>query len=801
MPDDQRQLFDALPEPWEADDQSTQLVASVTLSAGTSREFDYSIPDALRDEIEPGRRVKVPLGGGNRLVIGYCVRVENKTSTRRLKPVHSVLDARSLLSPAMLRLTRWIADYYLCDWATVLDTVVPAGVRLGAGTRMVTLLSVDEEALKQYQPTHSKPEGAANSSRLPMGDGKGAGAVRQDVVGPCPIVNAAPKKLTLKQLEILDILSSSKKPLTPGELARAAGCTEGPISTLRRKGLIRSHTARTSAAPPEMPKLTQEKHLLLNADQEKALKTILDTLNSGRHRTILLHGVTGSGKTEVYIQAIEEVIHFGRQAIVLVPEISLTPQTVERFCKRFGRVAVLHSHLSDADRHRHWQQIADGHVSVIVGARSAIFAPTPHLGLIVLDEEHETSFKQESAPRYHARDVAVARAAAEGIPVVLGSATPSLESWQRAQSGEYTLVEMPRRVLDRPLPAVDTIDLRAQRLSGGLSSGSISRQLHSAIAAAIGDGGQVILLLNRRGYSTHIQCPACGFVAQCPECDIALTHHRTKEIALCHYCDYEIPAPTKCPTCGFMGIRYSGLGTQRLEAEVRARFPNVPCLRMDTDAMQKPGSHERALQAFRAGEVRILLGTQMIAKGLDFPNVTLVGVINADTALHLPDFRAAERTFHLVTQVAGRTGRGPKGGRVLVQTFSPDNPAIMAAIRHDYAKFAAVELPIRQMLRYPPFSTMIRLVVRGPVEPVTLEFAKTIVARLEAEFKQKPLDARILGPAPCPFSRLRGLFRFQIQTQSADGDGLRAAITAATNDLDPPKDVQWIVDVDAVDML
>ena len=526
------------------------------------------------------------------------------------------------------------------------------------------------------------------------------------------------------------MLAEAKTPMSPGELARAARCTESPITSLRRKGLIRSHTGRVATQRPDETIPAREKHLVLNPDQEHALRTILDAMNVAPPPTILIHGVTGSGKTEVYIQAIQETIHFGRQAIVLVPEISLTPQTVERFRQRFGAVAVLHSHLSDAERHNHWQRIAEGAVSVIVGARSAIFAPTPNLGLIVLDEEHETSFKQDSAPRYHARDVAAARAAAEGIPLVLGSATPSLESWQRAETGEYALVTMPRRVLDRPLPTVGTIDLRGQKLAGGLSRGAISRQLFAAMTAALDDGGQVILLLNRRGFSTHIQCSACGFVAQCPQCDIALTHHRTEQIALCHYCDYEVPAPTNCPTCGFMGIRYSGLGTQRLEAEVRARFPNVLSLRMDTDAMQAHGSHERALSAFRSGKVRILLGTQMIAKGLDFPNVTLVGVINADTALHLPDFRAAERTFQLVTQVAGRTGRGPKGGRVLVQTFSPDHPAIQAAVHHDYAAFAAGELPIRQMLRYPPFAAMIRLVVRGPVEAVASEFAKFIAERL-----------------------------------------------------------------------
>jgi primosomal protein N' (replication factor Y) len=765
MAAEQRNLFDTEPEPWEADDQSEQLVASVVLSAGPDRTFDYLVPDSLRDVAELGRRVNVPFGKSNRLVVGYCVQLENRVvGSRKLKSLSSVLDEQSLLSPAMLRLTRWIADYYLCDWASVLDTVVPAGVRDQAGTRLTTLLSVDPDAMKQVGDPQAK------------------------------------LKLSAKQIEILRVLVRSKTPMSPIDLARAANCSSGPISTLRRKGLIRAKTGRIATLQPEEIAIARDENLTLNADQTYALQTVLDALNAKEHQTILMHGVTGSGKTEVYIQAIQEVVRFKRQAIVLVPEISLTPQTVERFRRRFGEVAVLHSHLSDAERHWHWQRIAKGEVSVVVGARSAIFAPTPNLGLIVLDEEHESSFKQDKAPRYHARDVAIARAAAENIPLVLGSATPSLESWHRAKTGEFKLVPLPRRVLDRPLPMVGTIDLRGQKQSGGLSHGAISRQMKAAVKEALDEGGQVILLLNRRGFSTHIQCPACGHVVRCPHCDIALTHHRTEESAVCHYCDFVQPAPTKCPACDFIGIRYSGLGTQRLEAEIRARFPDVTTLRMDTDTMKAHGSHEKALSAFRSGKVRILLGTQMIAKGLDFPNVTLVGVINADTALHLPDFRAAERTFHLVTQVAGRTGRGEKGGRVLVQTFSPDHPAIVAAVHHDYAGFAKGELPMRQMLRYPPFASMVRLVIRGPVEAVALEFANTIAQRISLGIQARKVEARILGPAPCPFARLKGLYRYQLQVQSTDGESLRAAIQEATTDLEPPDGVQWIVDVDPVDM-
>jgi primosomal protein N' (replication factor Y) len=420
--------------------------------------------------------------------------------------------------------------------------------------------------------------------------------------------------------------------------------------------------------------------------------------------------------------------------------------------------------------------------------------------LIVLDEEHESTFKQEIAPRYHARDVALRRAADQNVPLVLASATPSLESWHQARRGDYQLVEMPRRVLALPMPAVRTIDLRDEVHSKS-SRGAISRPLHRAMEAALREGGQVILLLNRRGFSTHIQCPGCGFVLKCPHCDLALTFHREDETALCHYCDYQTIAPSTCPDCKSPALRYGGLGTQKLEAEVRARFPDVPCLRMDTDSMRRHGSHEQALDAFRAGRVKILLGTQMIAKGLDFPNVTLVGVVNADTALHLPDFRAAERTFQLVTQVAGRTGRGPRGGHVLVQTFSPDAPAIQAAVRHDYAAFAAEELPHREALGYPPFGALVRMVIRGPQRERALAAADELVGRLKQAAAQLNLSVRILGPAPAPVAKLRGNHRFQVQMQSPDRDALREIVKRATGDWRLPDEVLWIADVDPLDMM
>jgi primosomal protein N' (replication factor Y) len=763
----QQSLFETEPAPWELDDAAEQLVATVVLTTGPGSEFDYLAPDKLvaatraDQQLEPGRRVRVPLGRGDRNVVGYCVSLGNKpVGERRLKSVTAVVDARPLLSPAMLRLTRWMADYYLCPWGQVLEAVVPAGVREQAGTRDVTLLSVASEIAHQL----------ANLDLPP----KQAGALKE--------------------------LAASPRPLTARQLAARAGCTVAPINELRKKGLITASVERLRVGRCDEVVAEREPPHNLNADQQRALDVLRDTLHTAEHRTILIHGVTGSGKTEVYVRAIEEVVRFGRQAILLVPEISLTPQTVARFRARFDRVAVLHSHQSDVERHEHWQRIARGEIQVVIGARSAIFAPVPHLGLIVLDEEHETTFKQEIAPRYHARDVAIRRAADQQVPLVLASATPSLESYYRAQQGEYQLVKMPRRVLNLPLPAVQTIDLRDEALSK-FSRGAISRPLGRAMEVALHDGGQVILLLNRRGYSTHIQCPACGHALRCPECDLSLTFHRHGNLAACHYCDYQIPAPAKCQECQFAGLCFSGLGTQKLEAEVRARFPDHKCLRMDTDSMRRRGSHEHALAAFRDGRARILLGTQMIAKGLDFPNVTLVGVINADTALHLPDFRAAERTFQLVTQVAGRTGRGPQGGHVLVQTLNPDMPAIRAAVRHDLAAFARTELPHRESLGYPPFAAMVRIVVRGRTERATRALADELANRLRVCAEGAAAAVRILGPAPAPMTRLRGSYRFQIQLQSLDGASLRGAVLRATADLKSTTELGWTVDVDPLDMM
>jgi primosomal protein N' (replication factor Y) len=763
----QQSLFDIEPAPWQIDDAATALVATVVISGGPEGEFDYIAPEEMvsapkpEHRLEAGRRVRVPLGRGNRSVVGYCVSIESKPAgSRKLKAIAGVVDRVTLLSPAMLRLARWMADYYLCPLGTALEAIVPAGVRHDVGSREVTLLAAALDAAER----------------------------------------AAKLKLSAKQAAALQILLSSDQPMLAKELAEQANCTAAPINELRKKGLIVSSVERQNSQRLLNVVAARQLALELNPDQVQALAAIRSALEAAQHRTILVHGVTGSGKTEVYIQAIEDVVRYGRQAILLVPEISLTPQTVGRFRARFDRVAVLHSHLTDVERQEHWRRIARGDVEVVVGARSAIFAPTPNLGLIVLDEEHESTFKQETAPRYHARDVAVHRAADQNVPLVLASATPSLESWHRAGRGEFQLVQMPRRVLNLPMPVVRTIDMRSE-IHSKTSRGAISRPLHRAMEEALRDDGQVILLLNRRGHSTHIQCPSCGHSLQCPACELSLTFHRHDNTAICHYCDYQTVAPNACPECNYPGIRFSGLGTQKLEAEVRARFPNYPCLRMDTDSMRGRGSHEEALTSFREGKQRILLGTQMIAKGLDFPNVTLVGVVNADTAMHLPDFRAAERTFQLVTQVAGRTGRGSKGGRVLVQTLSPDAPAIVAAVRHDLPGFASEELPHREALGYPPFASMIRIVVRGAADRSTHALADEIARRLREAAMSATSPIRVLGPAPAPIAKLRGQFRYQLQLHSADGQLLRDTVRRSTTGLKLPDEVLWIADVDPLDMM
>ncbi len=802
----QRNLFSAEPleleqKPWDRAAAADLWVARVVVNRPLETPFDYLVSDALREHLKPGMRVRVPFGGGHQRLAGYCVEVGpfseligperfKNGQPPKLKLLEEVLDREPLLSPRMLELTRWIAERYLCGWGQVLDGVVPAGVKKLAGTREILFLT--------------------------------------PAAGVCETLSE--RKLGAKQKTVLEVLCAAGRPMRIDELAETADCGVGVINALRDKKLISAIRQRTESFDGDFAATARQPDLALNLEQKSALDAILSELRAARHRTILLRGVTGSGKTEVYIQAIREVVSYGRQAIVLVPEISLTPQTIRRFRCRFDSVAVLHSHLSDSERHWHWNRIASGQVQVIVGARSAVFAPTPHLGIIVIDEEHETSFKQDETPRYHAREVARERARLEGIPLLLGSATPTLESWWRANAGNFIsrgalapgsdarseeqphanafrqipavpddlLLTITNRVAKLPLPPVSIVDTRNDPY---VSRGeAIGRALGAQIQQALRDNGQIILFLNLRGFAPTVWCKACRETIRCPHCDITLTFHKDKNRVRCHSCDYETDPLTQCPKCGHPGVYYFGIGTQKLEQEVKAKFGKSICLRMDSDTMKKPGSHDEALERFRMGEAKILLGTQMIAKGLDFPNVTLVGVINADTLLHSPDMRASERTFQLIAQVAGRTGRSERGGRVIVQSANPSEPAIALAAQHDYLGFAALELRHRHEAKAPPFRSLIRIILRGASEERVKQEALAMATLLRTTAERLALTVRLLGPAPCQITKLRDLWRFHLQLSAESFETVRELWRAAAPQIARVSDVEFQIDVDPVNM-
>ncbi len=755
----QRDLFglDEPPEPPIAG-----LFADVVFDRPLDHAFTYAVGDDLAASIAVGKRVRAPFGRGDRTTIGYCVRLTETPPTRPVKELTAVLDDEALLDDHLMRLTRWMADYYLCGWGQVLNAVVPAGARDKAGTRLRMFI---EAVARQETPAH----------------------------------------LPTKQAAVLQYLREVHHPVELRELTRRVRCGPGPIEALASKGLVRRITRRMDRfidaneepGEPDGP-------ITLNEDQLRVWSQLEPALHGGGFQAYLLHGVTGSGKTEIYLRAIEEVVRQGKEALVLVPEISLTPQTIARFQGRCGETAVMHSHLGDAERGGQWRRVAAGQVQVVVGARSAVFAPARKLGLIVIDEEHESTFKQESTPRYHARDVAVMRARLENIPILLGSATPSLESWHNAQRGQYTLLTLPQRVLDRPLPPVTLIDRRHEEPRRGRVP-ALSAGLEHAMRDALREGGQVILLLNRRGFSTHIHCPSCGHIESCRFCDLGLTYHKQRDIMLCHYCGYEEAPPKNCQLCGQAAVRYHGLGTEKLQAEIEELFPNYVVRRMDSDTMRRPGSHGRTLAAFREGLIHILMGTQMIAKGLDFPNVTLVGVVNADVGLHVPDFRAAERTFQLLSQVAGRAGRGPRGGRVIVQTLTPEHPCIALAATHDYLGFTAAELLHRRAHNYPPYQRMARIIVRSHDQKAAGDFADRLAACFTAELQKLaekgPAEVRLLGPAEAPVFRLKGYFRYHFQLQSPSAATLHQVLRAVLPMQRPPTGVEFTLDVDPFNML
>jgi len=620
-----------------------------------------------------------------------------------------------------------------------------------------------------------------------------------------PVHGDAPK-LSKRQAEILEIVrKQGDMPLQ--DLLQSADTTAQTLRRLEDKGLISITPKISERDPYGRETILPTQSLAFNKEQQQAFEEITAAMQDCARKPFLLHGVTGSGKTEVYLQAIALSLQQGKGAIVLVPEISLTPQTVERFKGRFSSgplqtlVAVLHSHLSTGERHDEWHKIRQGRARIVIGARSAVFAPVDPLGLIIVDEEHEHSYKQEEAPRYNARDIAVVRGRMEEAVVVLGSATPSMESYYNAQKGKYKLLEMPVRADDKKMPIVRVVDMR-QVARHEKATPILSPQLKEAILKRLERKEQVLLFLNRRGFATSLQCPLCGFVAQCPNCSLSLTFHRAANKLRCHICAYEAPAPAVCPDpkCRNPAIRYSGLGTEKVESTLTKLFPQARISRMDSDTLKRKEDYRRILGDFRTGKIDLLVGTQMIAKGLHFPNVTLAGIIYADLSLHMPDFRAGERTFQLLTQVAGRAGRGDVEGEVFVQAFTPFHPAIQYARRHDFTGFYEQEIDFRQQLNYPPISRIALLLLKGRNEEKVSFSANHVRQQIEKWAPAFP-EMILAGPAPAPLARAEGKYRFHVMCRTRHMSALSQKLAELMASLTLPEDVTMTVDIDPANLM
>ncbi len=731
----------------------TSLLAAVALPVNVPRAYVYSVPGDLRTRVVPGARVVVPLAG--RKLIGIVTAIDVPAPAKgTLRDIIAAPDANPALPPALVELGRWMARYYAAPPGIVLRAMLPVALTGAA----VPVAPIKKQRVARITNTvESLLERDAMFKRAPK------------------------QRVLYELLESLDGLHPVRA------LLEQAGVTAAVLDALITRGLVLIESAPVARDPFSTRRIVPPQRLVPTAAQVHAIAQLI-AMPPGTGA--LLRGVTGSGKTLVYIEYLRDVVERrGQGAIVLVPEIALTPQTVDRFRTAFGdQVAVLHSALSDGERYDAWAAIHRGEKRIVVGARSAIFAPIRTLGAIVVDEEHEATYKQGETPRYHARDLARIRADLEGATFVLGSASPSLESWRQATRGALVLLELPERAGGAQLPAVHVIDRRKEKLAprmpfpngisapapqGSSFAHAITPDLERAIALRLERGEQSILLLNRRGYAHFMQCNDCGAVSQCPNCAIALTYHRLPERLACHYCGHREAPPAQCRNCSGPTLRERGLGTQQLERLLGERWPTARIARMDMDTTGAKWAHATILDKVGSGEVDILLGTQMIAKGLDFPNVTLVGVIDADTGINLPDFRASERCFQLLSQVAGRAGRGAKGGEVFIQTREPTHHAVTCAVTHDYLRFAAEELGGRVSPPYPPTLFLANAVISG-----TEEIATADAARALAEWTRRLIDARmpglieVVGAAPCPVERIKQRWRWHFLVKSADADRL-----------------------------
>ncbi len=726
-------------------------VARVVVDRAPDRVFDYRVPEALAGAVQPGIRVEAPFGKGR--VLGYVVGLAEHSDFPNLRPLDRCLDDAPLLTPPLLRLAEWMAGYYLAPLERTVRALLPAPVRR-ADARARTVLHV------------TRTEAAA------------------------PDLARAPA-----QARALAALEAAGHALPLSGLAEAAACGPEAVRALEAKGLVAIAAAAVRRDPHGGMTLLATAPPELMPQQRDALAVIREAMDAGTPPVVLLEGVTGSGKTEVYLQAMAHALDRDQGAVVLVPEISLTPQTVERFRARFGdRVALLHSSLSDGERFDEWHRVRIGEAPVVVGARSALFAPVPRLGLIIVDEEHEPSYKQDEAPRYHARDVAVMRGHLEGCPVVLGTATPSLESWVNVRKGKYRRVRMPHRVDHRTMPLMRIVDMRVEAEREGRPN-VLSRELVEAMRLRHERREQTILFLNRRGFSSSLICKACGHVEMCPHCSVSLTYHRHGEHLRCHLCGHQAMVPNRCPQCQDPAFRHAGMGTQRLEEIVAKILPKAAVVRMDADTTTRKGSHHDILKDVRTGKTDVLIGTQMIAKGLDFPNVTLVGVVFADLSLHQPDFRAGERTFQLLVQVAGRAGRGEVKGEVIVQTYTPHHPAVQAARRLDAEGFFDQEEAFRRELLYPPWAHLVVVTFRGPQEEVVAFTAQTFHRRLVPMLAPGVPEPTLTPGFP---AKVKGVYRHQILLRNPRLRSITAPLRDLLDTMKFPVNVTVTVDVDAV---
>jgi primosomal protein N' (replication factor Y) (superfamily II helicase) len=746
----------------------------------TDRAFDYLIPAQWLETIQPGMRVIVPFGP--RKIQGFVTEIKAESEFKKLREMIEPMDLEPVLNQELLDLGNWLTENTLCFKIYAFQAMLPAAlkakyekkVKLSAGVKLDQLPFQLKEVFESEEAINW--EEAIKSGLVPILQSEAAKGLleviyvvkerlkKKKLKYVIPLLpagdleeahNSLPQKAD-KQKEVLKYFVEHSDPVELRQLLSLLNISASTVKALVEKGFLAEQDMEVYRDPYENRTFSRTEPLPLTEDQQRAIVPILDTIEKKLHEVFLLYGVTGSGKTEIYLQTIQDVIEKGREAIVLVPEIALTPQMVNRFKGRFGNlVAVMHSGLSAGEKYDEWRKIQRKEVKVVVGARSAIFAPFENLGIIIIDEEHETSYKQEEMPRYHARDVAIKRAQKNHCPVVLGSATPALESFARAQKGVYTLLSLPNRMNKRALPAVEIIDMREELRDGNRSM--FSRKLFELLKDRIERKEQSVLFLNKRGHSSFVMCRDCGYVMNCPNCDISLTYHKVKEQMKCHYCGFESYVPSQCPECSSDYIRYFGTGTQKVEDELGKILPEAKVIRMDVDTTGQKGAHERLLKEFHEGKADILLGTQMIAKGLDFPNITLVGVLSADTMLHLPDFRSSEKTFQLLTQVSGRAGRHELPGEVIIQTYTPEHYSVELAGTQDYDRFYHREMMMRKAHHYPPFYYLALITISHEELMAVVSATEKIAAFVRSRLSN---HAVVLGPAASPIPRINNRYRY-----------------------------------------